>query len=162
MIGTIKQIIAWLFEQDNSKLYKIEEYHQKRSLTANGYFHVLCDKVAAVCGVSAQYEKNDILADYGQIREDVRTIILRDDIDWHEFRDLHLRPTSRTKVLDDGELYRVYFVIRGTHTYNSKEMARVIDGLVQEAKALGVETIPPAELDRLLARWKPKETADAS
>jgi hypothetical protein len=157
MIGTIKQIIAWLFEQDAGKLYEVKEYHQKRSLTANSYFHVLCDKVAAVAGVSAQYEKNDILADFGQIREDVRTIILRDDIDWHEFRDLHLRPTSRTKILDDGELYRVYFVIRGTHTYNSKEMARVIDGLVQEAKALGVETMPPAELARLIGRWKPKE-----
>jgi len=161
MIGTAKQIINWIFEQDPAKLYEVKEYKPKRSLNANKYFHVLCEKVAKVTGQTAAEVKNDILADYGYINQDAGCIILRNDIDWKTFRELHLRPTSATRVLDDGELYRVFYIVRGTHTYDSGEMSRVIDGLIQEAKALGVETIPPAELSRLLSRWKPKETADA-
>jgi hypothetical protein len=36
-------------------------------------------------------------------------------------------------------------------------MSILIDGTVQEAKDLGIETIPPAELARLVKAWKPRE-----
>lgn len=156
MIGNVKRIIAWLFDQDPGKIYEVKEYKPKRSLNANAYFHVLVEKTAEIIGRSATWTKNDLLADYGYIDQDTGPIILRDDINWHEFRELHLRPTSATRILDDGELYRVFYIIRGTHTYNSKEMARIIDGAIQEAKALGIETLPPQELERMLNRWKPK------
>lgn len=157
MIGNVKRIIAWLFDQDPGKIYEVKEYKPKRSLNANAFFHVLCDKIAEISGVSAQHVKNSILCDYGQIDQDAGCIILRDDIDWREFRELHLRPTSATRILDDGELYRVYYIIRGSHTYDTRAMSRVIDGAIQEAKALGIETLPPQELERMLNRWKPKE-----
>ena len=41
----------------------------------------------------------------------------------------------------------------GTHHYNTKEMSRFIDGIVQEAKNLGIETMTPNELERLKAIW---------
>lgn len=161
MRGTIKQLIAWLLDQDKGKIYEVKEYNPKRSLNANRYFHLLVGKIAEATGATAAEAKNDILSALGYINEDAGCIILRNDIDWRQFTELHLRPTSATRILDDGELYRVFYIIRGTHTLNSKEMARVIDGAVQEAKALGIETMPPQELARLLSRWKPKETADA-
>ena len=40
MIGTNKQIINWLLEQEN-KIFEIEEHREKRSLNANSYFYVL-------------------------------------------------------------------------------------------------------------------------
>ena len=156
MIGTVKQIITWLFEQDPGKLYEVKEHKPKRSLTANAYFHALCEDIAQAIGVKAQEIKNDILADYGCTDRDSGPIILRNDINWKAFRELHLRPTAATRILDDGELYRVFYIVRGTRTYDSKEMARVIDGAVQEAKALGIPTMPDAELERLISRWKPK------
>ena len=36
--------------------------------------------------------------------------------------------------------------MRGSHTYDSKEMSRLIDGTVSEAKELGIETMPLDEL----------------
>ena len=69
---------------------------------------------------------------------------------------LHIRPTSATKVLDNGRLYRVYLVMRGSHTYDTKEMSRLIDGAVYEAKQLGIEVLPPDELERMKATWERK------
>ena len=52
----------------------------------------------------------------------------------------------------DGKatFYRIY---RGSHTYDTKEMSLLIDGTVMEAKELGIETMTPAELAEMKARW---------
>jgi hypothetical protein len=79
---------------------------------------------------------------------------MADEINWKKIDSIHLRPTTATKVLDNGKLYRVYMVMRGSHTYDTKEMARLIDGTVSEAKELGIETMPPDELKRMVELWK--------
>ena len=58
--------------------------------------------------------------------------------------------------MDNGKLYRVYVVMRGSHTYDTKEMSRLIDGTVQEAKEHGIETLPPDELERMMSTWHPQ------
>jgi 16S rRNA U1498 N3-methylase RsmE len=44
-------------------------------------------------------------------------------------------------------------VMRGSHTYNTAEMSRLIDATVEEAKELGVETLTPDQLERMKASW---------
>ena len=46
MVGTQKQLITFLLEQEKDKQFEIKEYKPKRSLTANAYCWVLCDKIA--------------------------------------------------------------------------------------------------------------------
>lgn len=154
MKGTVKQVMQWLLEQDDSKQYEVKEYKEKRSLNANAFFHVLCQKVAEKTTQSLTEVKNQCIADYGQIDKELGTVILRDEIDWRKLTHLHLHPTTATRVLDDGKLYRVYYIMRGSHTYDSKEMNILIQGIIQEAKAVGVETLTPAELQQMIGRWK--------
>ena len=47
------------------------------------------------------------------------------------------------------------YVYSGSSTYDSKEMAVLIDGLVQDAESLGI-VIPlgKKEIERLKTRWK--------
>lgn len=47
-----------------------------------------------------------------------------------------------------------YKVIRGQSDYNTMEMSTFIDGLVDEAKMLGIETLTYDELERMKAAWK--------
>ena len=131
----------------------IKEYKEKRSLNANAYFHTLVDKIAHVMGLSHTEVHNRMIAEYGQVDKDVNYIILKDIIPWLKLDYMHLRPTTNTKVLDDGQLYRVFQVMRGSHTYDTKEMATLIDGVVQEAKQLGIETLTPNELERMKDLW---------
>ena len=55
--------------------------------------------------------------------------------------------------MDNGKLYRVYIVMKGSHQYDTKQMATLIDGVVSEAKEMGIETIPPQELERMKQSW---------
>ena len=131
-----------------------KRHKKKRSLNANAYFHVLVTKIAGKMGESITERKNALIAEYGQIDKHLGTVILLDSIDWRKIDSLHLRPTTAVKVLDNGKLYRVYYVMRGSHTYDTAEMSRLIDATVDQAKELGIETLIPTELERMKASWK--------
>ena len=140
--------------KDKELSVEVKEYRQKRSLNANSYFHLLVGKIAEVQGVSHTEIHNHLIAEYGQMHEEIKNIIMDDSIPWEKLETIHLRPTSATREMDNGRLYRVYIVMRGSHTYDSKEMSRLIDGTVSEAKELGIETMTPAELERMVSQWK--------
>jgi hypothetical protein len=156
MVGKTKELIRWLLEQDEEKKWKITAYNPKRSLNANAYYHKLCQLIAEATQQKIIEVKNQTLADYGQIDTETGIVILRDDIDWKSIPYMHLLPTSATRTLDDNKLYRVYRVIRGSHTYDTKEMSRLIEGTVMEAKELDIETMTPDQLKRMVASWKPR------
>lgn len=158
MTGTREKLVVYLMGQPEDKVFELTEKRNKRSLSANAFFHVLCQKVAEKTYQSLTEVKNQCIADYGQIDKELGTVILRDEIDWRKLTHLHLHPTTATRVLDDGKLYRVYYIMRGSHTYDTGEMSRLIEGIVQEAKAVGVETLTPRELEQMIGRWKPNET----
>lgn len=140
--------------QDADLNVEIKKWREKRSLNANSYFHVLVDKIAAVQGLSHAEVHNKMIADYGFMDEEIKNLIMDADIPWQRLETIHLMPTSYTKLMENGKLYRVFIVMRGSHTYNTTEMARLIDGTVYEAKELGIETIPPNEIELLKAMWR--------
>lgn len=143
----------WDKTKDKELNIEIKQFREGRSLNANAYFHVLVDKIAKKLTISAIEAKNEMLARYGQLDKDVGHIILDDEIDWKKVESLHLRPTTHTKLMDNNKYYRVYLIIRGSHTYDTAEMSELIDGTVEEAKMLGIETLTPAELERMKAAW---------
>ena len=70
--------------------------------------------------------------------------------------DYHLQPTSQVREGNDGIMYRTYKLLRGSHTYNSEEMARLIDGLIgccKDAGILDAEIATPDEKRLLKERY---------
>lgn len=132
---------------------EVKKFRPKRSLTANAYFHVLVGKIAEKMETSHAEIHNMMIARYGVIDEEVKNVILADEIPWQKLESIHLRPTSATKMMDNGKLYRVYIVMKGSHQYDTKQMATLIDGVVSEAKEMDIETIPPQELERMKQSW---------
>lgn len=139
--------------KDKDIRMELKEYREKRSLNANNYFHKLVSMIADATNTSHTEVHNHLISEYGCMDEDIKNIIMDDEIPYQQLDTIHLRPTSATKVLDNGKLYRVYIVMRGSHTYDTKEMARLIDGTVSEAKELGIETLPPDELEKMKSMW---------
>lgn len=43
--------------------------------------------------------------------------------------------------------------MRGSHTYNTAEMSKLIDGTVSEAKELGIETMTPDQIEEMKQKW---------
>lgn len=157
MTGTAEECIRWLFRQDRDKLFDIKEHREKRSLSANAYFHVLVNKIADAVGASNVEVKNDLIRDYGQYHylEDgkIDWSIKPESFNYRKSETEHLHPTNRY-VIDKGKKLNVYIVMRGSHTYDSKEMSTLISGAVEEARNLGIETLPPQELARMVSLWK--------
>ena len=139
---------------------KATQWRERRSLDANAYYWLLVGKIAEALGASATEVHNTALSDYGQLETEngqLITVMLREDIDYRKLSELHLRPTSQVVENSKGTMFRCYYVVRGSHTYDSKEMSHLINGIVSEAKALDIETLPPDELERMFENAKKKE-----
>lgn len=126
----------------------------RRSLSANAYFHVLVGKIAEALCISKARAKNTLLGRYGQreINDAGQVIIsVLSDIDMMEREDIHCVPVGYGTV--NGKEFTHYAVVRGSHTYNTMEMSKLIDGAVDEAKEIGIETLSPAEIERMKTLW---------
>lgn len=133
---------------------EVKPYRERRSLDANAYFHVLCGKLAEAVGISKPRMKNIMMARYGQSEylSDGVLAVIKTNIPEDEIMELDYLHCSPVRYGDDGTTY--YRIIRGTHTYDTKEMSSLIDGVVQEAKDLGIETMTPEQIKRMEAAWQ--------
>ena len=137
---------------------KATKHRDKRSLTANAYFHVLVDKISKKIGISATEAKNSLISDYGQLQYQESGAIdwaaKPEGFNYLKCTETHYRPSGEHVCsLDGSRQFEIYWVMRGSHTYNTEEMSKLIDGTVSEAKELGIETLTPAEQERMLNAW---------
>lgn len=146
-------VISEIDNLKGSKLsIKAVKYRKKRSLDANAYLWVICSKLAEVHQTSKDEIYEEMLQKYGVLYQDEENnyiiVTLKADIDTSKLEG-HWK---YYKSSEDGK-FKSYLMIKGTSLYNTSEMARFIDMVVQEAKEEGIETLPPAELERMKATW---------
>lgn len=134
----------------------LARWREKRSLTANAYYWVLVAKIADAIHQAQPVVHNLMLRQYGQLEYvDGETVTMpipdTEEAEQKVLRaeEYHLRPTSHIRTGKDGKQYRIYRMMRGSSDYDSKEMATLIDGTIQEAKDLGIETLPPEQIERM-------------
>ena len=152
----------WDDLRKNERLvFSVKEYKRKRSLDANAYYWVLVTKLAKVLNLSKPHLHNILLRRYGQpeiIDGQMVFLVLPDSESGirkaDEAETYHIRPTSQVKTGVDGKMYRTYVMLRGSSTYNTAEMSELIDGLVLECKEQGIETLPAAELERMMQMYE--------
>lgn len=135
----------------------IKRWRDKRSLDANAYYWVLLSKLADALDISNAKAHNLMLRRYGQldyIDGKVVYVILPETESAEEkaleSETFHLKPTSSVRAGNDGLQYRTYHMLRGSSTYDTKEMSRLINGLADECRALGIETMTAEELASML------------
>ena len=129
----------------------IKKWRARRSKDANAYFHVLVNQIAIARGLSDDEVKRDLIVDYGTIArdEDGKKIAFKlpasVDVDG-------IYPYTRMykEVNEDGKRFKCYLVYKRSSDMDTKEMARLIDGAVQVAKELNIDTDTPEER----ARWQ--------
>lgn len=136
-----------------------KKYRQKRSMDANAYYWVLVGKLAEALDISKPFCHNLMLRRYGQIEwfgNQVAYTMLPDTEEvtkrMEQMEEAHFAPTGNVKKGSDGIVYRAWKLLKPSHRYDSKEMAALIDGVISEAKEVGIETLPPQELRRLMQR----------
>ena len=140
--------------EDTEYELSIKKVGKKRSLSANAYFHSLISEIAEKMNIGFDQCKVNMNLEYGTIARDEEGkkigFMIPQNVDVNTLY-------KYTKWFDEreinGVMFNCYIVFKETHTLDTKEMARLIDGTVQEAKQLGIETATPDEIARMEALW---------
>lgn len=158
--GKANALVMYLMQADREKIWDLTEHkeNKKRSLDSNAYFHVLCDKLRQKLNISMARCKNHLIADYGQIEYiDQEPMIYKTNAPEDYMMELETIHTKCVKVSEEnGHPIFFYRIYRGTHTYNTEEMAKLIKGTVEECKAQDIETATPEEIAHMQALWEQK------
>ena len=150
MIGTKQEIINWLDTQPN-KEYEIKEHRQRRSLDANGYLWVLINKIGEVIKVPKEDIYKDMIKGVGvyevvpiknEAVDKFREAWQHNGLGW-------ITETTKSKL----EGYTNVLAYYGSSEYNTKEMSRLIDEVIQECRELDIETKSDEEIRSLIESW---------
>ena len=126
-----------------------KKYRQKRSLDANAYCWVLCSKIAELHDTSKDEVYEEMLQKYGYFYKDEHgyiTVTVKNEVDMSKIK-------GHWKFYSGNGEFSAYLMIKGSSEYDSGEMAKFIDRIVDEAKELGIETLTPRELEEMKVRW---------
>jgi len=129
----------------------IKRWRKKRSLDANAYAWVLCDKIAKTINST----KEDV---YRRAINAVGTFepMIVEEKAFENFKRIWEKQGLGflvEEVSKQNKCVKVHCYY-GSSSYNTKEMSVLIDYIVQEAKELGIETMADNELNAILEAWQ--------
>ncbi len=155
MVGTIEQVIQYLFKQDKSKRYEVKEVKKRRSLDSNAYAWVLLGKLQDKLHISKEDIYKSLIKEIGSYEvipvkdeavERFRQAWSKNGLGW-------ITETTKSKLEGFTNIIAYY----GSSSYNTSEMSRLINLIVQECKQQDIETMTPNELKSLLESWDKHE-----
>ena len=136
----------------------IDKYREKRSLNANNYMWKLCGDLAEVLSdEKVKYTKEDIYRDaIKEIGVWYDDEVEPEKVNWRRKAWELIGTgwiTERVDFTPDGEkeVIRFYY---GSSQYNTKQMSRLIDNIVQDCEAVGIDTKTPNEIANMLSLWE--------
>ena len=130
---------------------KAVKHRERRSLDANAYLWVLLQKMAEALRRDKWGLYLEKLGEYGVFTHIIVKPHMVEKVkeEWRAVKELGEVCVNGTT----GIQLQCYF---GSSTYNTKEMSVLIDGVVSEAKEMGIETLPEEELIRMKEMWGKK------
>ena len=136
---------------DKELSVEIKPYRKRRSLDANAYCWVLCQKIAEKIGGTKEDIYKEAIRKAGQFDFIAVTDSAADQFlkAWQS-KGLGWYAEALESKIEGCKKIMVYY---GSSVYDSKEMAHLIDYIVSECKELGIETMTPAEISRMMNEW---------
>lgn len=138
---------------------KIDKYRESRSLNANSYAWLLMTKLAEERSKDGErVTKEDVY------RDEIKDMNIYKDFENLSPDDAKTLQTAwsmlgtgwlseQVDFMPDGEnvIIRCYY---GSSKYNTKQMSKLIDNIVQDCHAIGIETKTPEQIAELLSLWE--------
>ena len=154
LLDTKQLDIVEELKNDNKLNIELKKYREKRSLDSNAYAWVLLGELQNFLNIPKEEIYRDLIRNIGSYE----VIPVRDEA-VEKFRQAWSKNgigwvTETTKSKLDG--YTNIIAYFGSSTYNTKEMTRLINLLVEECKQFGIETKSQEEIDSLLKEWDKK------
>ena len=139
--------------RDKDKLsIEVKPFRERRSLDANAYFWTLADKLSAVIKRSKEEIYREYIKDVGGNNEVVcvkNTAVERLCEGWGKNGIGWATDTFPSKISGCTNVILYY----GSSTYDTAQMSRLIDLIIQDCKEYGIETATPNQIAEMMARW---------
>ena len=126
---------------------EVKKWRKKRSLNSNNYAWQLITEIANILRSNKEEIYLYMLKRYGQSQ----MISVYAEVDVSKFLKYY-EEAGESQL--NGKLFKHYKVYTGSSEMDTREMSILIDGIVSEAKELGIETMTPSELKSLKESWK--------
>lgn len=148
-------------ENDKPKVITIKYYKEKRSLTANGYMFSLLSQIANKIGLSLGdcYVKH--IKDYGVFVEGSYMTKKAFDVFEPSYSKASTKlehSSSMCTVIREfqknGIEWVEYIAFIGSSEYDKKQFSILLDGVVQEAKDIGIQTLDDLKIQELIERYE--------
>lgn len=130
---------------------------KKRSLNANNYFWKLLQELCELAEIDTIEEYKRRVKELGIFR---RFKIEKDNINtfekmWTSQGVAWFCEIFDTEIIGNTE-FKIINAYYGSSSFNSKQMSRLINDLVEDCKVYGIETKTPAEINSLIESWDKK------
>jgi hypothetical protein len=131
----------------------VREHRKKRSLDANAYAWVLIGKLADVMRIPPTLVYTNTIQNIGGNYE---VIPIREEaVD--KFKEVWTKQGLGWPCVDMGpskiQGYRNLRAYYGSSTYDTRQMSMLIDSLIQDCKALDIETLSEEKLSAMMEGW---------
>lgn len=141
---------AYNFKAGN---YEIERKRKKRSNDANAYFFVLADKLAERLNIPKTEIYRNYIKEIGGVSEIV--CVKNEAVEklckgW-EHNGLGWQTDTIPSKINGCTNVVLYY---GSSTYNTEQMSRLINMIVEDCKVQGIETRTPDEIANMLSLWE--------
>lgn len=153
---TIESELTPLLGVNNGLKISLGKWRETRSLNANAYFHHLVHELAKVRNIGNDECKVYMNLEYGTpLRdEDNNLIIMKLPSSVNALEVYEYPKVYKEKTEESGLKTTYYLLYKRTHTLDSKEMSRLINGVVFEAKEQGIPTLDDLEVQSLIKKWE--------
>lgn len=137
-----------------NKKYEVEikEHRQKRSLDANAYCWTLIDKLAEVLREPKEELYRGYIRNIGGVSDTVCVVdsaVEKLRQGW-ERNGLGWQSDVMPSKIEGCTNVVLYY---GSSTYDTAQMSRLIDMVIQDCKGCGIETLPPERLAAMVEEW---------
>ena len=127
---------------------ELKQFRSSRSLDANAAMWAMLGEMAQKLGTTKDELYIEMLDRYGVYTHIVvkPNVVDRVKQEWRTIRELG-EVTINGKT---GIQLQCYF---GSHSYDSKEFSVLLDGIIEEGRAIGVDFISRADRQRMIDEW---------
>lgn len=146
------EILKGIIEKGKLLSLEIKEHRNKRSLDANAYCFLLCQKIAEAIKSTKELVYQRAIKTVGQFEiVPIKNEAVERWIEVWNSKGLGWF----SEVLEDSKLpgYKKVISYYGSSVYDSREMAVLIDEIVSQCKELGIETMTKSEIELLKTNW---------
>jgi hypothetical protein len=145
-VNDFKQLVDDMNTLDKLSI-EIKPYREKRSLNSNSYSWLLIGKIADILRAGKDEIYLKMLKRYGQ--SDLVSVLSHVPVE-HYFK--YYEEAGESNL--NGKMFTHYRVYKGSSEFDSREMSIFIDGVVSEAKELGIQTETPDEIAKMKSLWE--------